>query len=133
MVQKEPQPKVAARDRVARVLAGLEVVGSFCARRAARPDDLHIEVRGVGSLRLPVPKEQARQLIRVARPARYGLGQATLLDPRVRDTWEVPKSRVKIDQRRWNKTLLPVLDQLRADLGLPAGCRLKAELHSMLV
>jgi len=80
-----------------------------------------------------VTNEQARDLIRIARPARYGLGEATLLDPRVRDTWEVPKSRVKIDQRRWNKTLLPVLDQLRADLALPAACRLKAELHSMLV
>ncbi|MGH9280432.1 MAG: 2OG-Fe(II) oxygenase [Acidimicrobiales bacterium] len=80
-----------------------------------------------------MPKEQARELIRIARPARYGLGEATLLDPRVRDTWEVPKSRVKIDQRRWNKTLLPVLDQLRADLALPDACRLKAELHSMLV
>lgn len=56
-----------------------------------------------------------------------------MVDPRVRDTWEVPKSRVKIDQRSWNKTLLPVLGQLRADLGLPAGRRLKAELHSMLV
>ncbi len=125
--------KIAARDRLARLIAGLDVAGSFCASRTAPPDDLHIEVRGVGLLRLPVPKEQARQLIRIARPARYGLGEATLLDPRVRDTWEVPKSRVKIDQRRWNKTLLPVLDQLRADLGLPARCRLKAELHSMLV
>lgn len=132
MVQ-EPRPSIAARDRLARLLAGLEVAGSFCARKTAPPEDLHIEVRGVGSVRLPVPKEQARQLIHVARPARYGLGEATLLDARVRDTWEVPKSRVKIDQRRWNKTLLPVLDQLRADLGFPPRCRLKAELHSMLV
>lgn len=132
MVQ-EPRPSAAARDRLARVLAGLEVAGSFCAKRTAPPEDLHIEVRGVGPVRLPVPKEQARRLVRVARPARYGLGEATLVDPRVRDTWEVPKSRVKIDQRRWNKTLLPVLDQLRADLGLAGGSRLKAELHSMLV
>lgn len=82
----EPRPKIAARDRLASLLAGLDVAGSFCASRTARLDDLHIEVRGVGSLRLPVPKEQARQLIGVARPARYGLGKATLLDPRVRDT-----------------------------------------------
>ena len=126
-------PVVAARDRLAGLLADLEAAGSFCARRTAPPDDLLVEVRGVGSLRFPVPKEQARQLIRAARPARYGLGEATLVDPKVRDTWEVPKSRVRIDQRRWNRTLLPVLDRLRADLGLGSGCRLKAELHSMLV
>ncbi|MGH9152310.1 MAG: 2OG-Fe(II) oxygenase, partial [Acidimicrobiales bacterium] len=132
MVQ-EPRSRPAARDRLASLLAGLGAAGSYCASRTAPTDDLHIEVRGVGALRLPVPKEQARRLIGVARPARHGLGEATLLDRRVRDTWEVPKSRVKIDQRRWSKTLLPVLDELRADLGLPAGCRLTAELHAMLV
>jgi len=69
----------------------------------------------------------------VARPARYGLRDETLLDKRVRDTWEIPKSRLKIDQRRWKRTLLPVLERLRSDLGLPAGCTLKAELHNALV
>ncbi|MGH3442325.1 MAG: 2OG-Fe(II) oxygenase [Nitriliruptorales bacterium] len=51
----------------------------------------------------------------------------------MRDTFEIPKSRVKIDKRSWNRTLLPVLDRLRDDLGLPSDCRLRAELHSMLV
>jgi hypothetical protein len=36
-------------------------------------------------------------------------------------------------QRRWNQTLLPVLDKLGHDLGLPSGCTVTAELHSMLV
>ena len=40
---------------------------------------------------------------------------------------------MKIDRRRWNRTLLPVLEELRADLGLADGCRLEAELHSFLV
>lgn len=107
--------------------------GSSSAHATAGAEDLHLEVRGVGRVQLPVPNEQARQLIGVARPARYGLGEQTLRDPRVRDTWEVPKSRVRIDQRRWNKTLVPALERLGGDLGLPAGRPLKAELHSMLV
>ncbi len=122
-----------AGQRLAAVLGGLDVPGSFSARRAAPPDDLSIDVRGVGRLRFPVPGEQARQLCRIARPARYGRGAQTLLDRRVRDTWEIPRSRVKIDKRRWSRTLVPVLDALRKDLGLPSGCRLEAELHSMLV
>jgi hypothetical protein len=40
---------------------------------------------------------------------------------------------VRIDRRRWNKALGPVLDALRAELGLPDGCRLRAELHSVLM
>ncbi len=126
-------PPLEARERLAALLGAVETPGSFSSKRTAPPADLTLEVRGVGPIRYPVPKAQARQLISIARPARYGLGEQTLLDTRVRDTWEVPKTRVKIDQRRWNKTLLPMLDGLRADLGLPAGCRFKAELHSMLV
>ncbi len=77
-------------------------------------DDLHLEVRGLGLLALPLPDAQARQLCRLAKPARYGRGEKTLLDRRVRDTWEIPTSLVKIDKRRWDKTLRPVIGHLRA-------------------
>lgn len=122
-----------AGEHLALLLGQVTAPGSFSAQRTAPVDDLHIEVRGLGPLALPVPDDQAKQLRQLSRPARYGQGEQTLLDPRVRDTSEIPKARVKLDKRRWNKTLLPVLDGLRADLGLPAGCALKADLHSMLV
>lgn len=86
-----------------------------------------------GALRLPVTAAQAKQLRLVARPAKYGQGEDTVFDRRVRDTWEIPLSRVKIDKRRWNQTLTPMLDTIRRDLGLPATARLRAELHSMLL
>ncbi len=122
-----------AAQRLAVALGELDMPGSFSARKAAPADDLNVEVRGVGALRFPVPDEQARQLCEIARPARHGRGEQTLLDRRVRNTWEIPPSRVRIDKRRWSKTLVPALDALRDDLGLPSGCRLEAELQSMLV
>jgi hypothetical protein len=106
---------------------------AFTARQTATAEDLDLEVKGVGKIRFPISPTRAKRLCKLARPARYGRGEQTLLDRQVRDTWEIPKSRVKIDKRRWNRTLLPVLEALRADLGLPESCRLKAELHSMLV
>lgn len=105
----------------------------FSAARTAPVDDLRLEVRGVGPIELPVPEGQARRLCEIGRPARYGRGEQTLLDPAVRNTWEIAKSRVKIDKRRFDRTLLTVVDGLREDLGLPAGCRLRPELHSVLV
>lgn len=51
----------------------------------------------------------------------------------MRDTWEVAKSRISIDQSRWNETLATQLDRIRRDLGLPDGHKLKAHLHNMLV
>jgi hypothetical protein len=123
----------AARDRLASLLSAVSSVGSFSARRMARPDDLRIEVRGVGQVEIPVLAGQAEQLCALARPARFGRREQTLLDPAVRDTFEVPKSRIKIDKRRWDRTLGPVLAGVATDLGLPGECWLEAEFHAMLV
>ncbi|MDP9120100.1 MAG: 2OG-Fe(II) oxygenase, partial [Acidobacteriota bacterium] len=120
-------------DQIAELLSKVGARGTFTSRRTAAADDLHLEVKGLGRLRFPISRARAQRLCRLARPARYGRGKQTLLDRRVRDTWEIPKSRVKIDQRQWKRTLLPVLEALRADLGTPDGFRLKAELHNMLV
>ena len=123
----------AARHDLAALLAGAASPAAFSASRSVPTSDLQLEVRGVGPIRLPVSQAQARQLCQVARPARYGHGELTILDRGIRDTWEIPKSRVKIDARRWNRTLRPALDRLGRDLGLPSGSELRAKLHSMLV
>ena len=51
----------------------------------------------------------------------------------MRDTWEVPKSKISIDQSRWAETLAVHLNRIRRDLGLPDGYQLKAQLHNMRV
>jgi len=115
------------------LLAGITRPGAFAVRTSLPPEALRLEVRGVGRVPLPVTKSRARRLRAVARPARYGLRERTVLDKRVRDAWEIPKSRVKIDRRRWNEVLRPELDRIRHRLGLPEGCKLKAELHNLLL
>ncbi len=115
------------------MLRGIQGGGSFATKRTAPAKDLDVEVKGVGPLRFPVTAAQAKELRLIARPAKYGDGERTVLDRRVRDTWEVPLSRVRIDQRRWNLTLRPMLDAIRDDLALPATSTLTAQLHSMLV
>jgi len=119
--------------QVGEILGTVGAPGAFTAQRTATADDLDIEVKGVGRLRFPISRAQAQRLCSIARPASYGLGEATLYDGRVRNTWEIPKSRVKIDQRSWRRTLLPVLDAMRSDLGLPDGSKLRAVFHGMLV
>ncbi|MEO6493316.1 MAG: 2OG-Fe(II) oxygenase [Ilumatobacteraceae bacterium] len=121
------------REELAALLVRLRGDGSFATRRTAPAADLVINVKGVGQLKLPLPASHAKELRLVARPAKYGHGEHTILDRRVRDTWEVPRSRVRIDQRRWNLTLHPMLDSIRDDLALPAASVLTAQLHSMLV
>jgi len=118
---------------IAELLTNIKASGSFAARRTASADDLHLEVKGVGGITWPISTATARRLCATARPARYGLKDQTRLDPRVRDTFEIPKTRIRIDQRKWRNTFRPMLDQIRRDLGFPEGARLRAELHNMLV
>ena len=123
----------SALEKISQVLERIGMAGSYATRHVVAADDLNLEVKGVGRVRLPVAATTARKLCAVARPARHGFKDQTRLDTSVRDTWEIAKSRVSIDQRRWKKTLVPMLDRIRGDLGLPDGCHLEASLHNMLV
>ncbi|MDE3133763.1 MAG: 2OG-Fe(II) oxygenase [Acidobacteriota bacterium] len=125
--------EAAVLDRLAELLSGTTEAGVFSAGMTVPADDLALEVLGVGPIKFPVSAEQAAQLCELSRPARHGQGARTVLDRRVRDTWEVPKPLVKIDGQRFERTLRPSLDHLGQELGLPLGDRLRAELHAMLV
>ena len=126
-------PAVPVIDRIQQVLASAGTPGTFATRHIAGTDDIYFDVVGVGAVPLPLSHRTAQKLCEVARPARYGLREKTLLDPRVRDTWEIGKRQIKLDTRHWQRTLDPKLDLIAGDLGLPDGAKLRAELHNLLV
>lgn len=105
----------------------------FCSKTTVDYHDLNLSIKDFGPVKLPLSTASAKKLIKLAKPAKYGWRDQTLLDKNIRDVWEIAKSRVKIDNRTWNKTLTPLLDKFRAKLGLPEGARLKPHLHNMLV
>jgi hypothetical protein len=98
---------------------------------------LHLQVKGVGALKLPLAPGTVKSLIEVAQPAQFGWRDQTLLDKRVRNTWEIPAECLKIGDAGWRKALQSALDELTIDLGLPARGRrtsaLRAHLHNMLI
>lgn len=100
-------------------------VGS--AKRSRSTKSLHLEVEGVGRVQMPIVAEQAEQLCRVGSLAHYGLGEDTLLDRAVRDTWKIPEDKIVSDIMRWQPTLDAVVQQLADDLGIPDGSWLRAE------
>lgn len=109
---------------VSRELSRIRGVGTFALTRQLPAGALDISVQDVGALVLPLTSASAEALRKVARPARYGLREKTVLDLSVRDAWEVPKSRIKIDQRAWKAKLAPELEQIRIALGLPEDPRI---------
>lgn len=134
-----PQPDAShpmahqALEQIGQLLARIGTPGAFASSRSTKAEDLHIEVYGVGRLRFPLTGAAARGLCGIARPAQHGYKDQTRLDRRVRDCWEIPAELISIDPSRWNRTLIPQLDHLRRDLGLPHACRLHAELHNLLI
>jgi len=69
----------------------------------------------------------------VARPAHFGHREETILDPAVRDTWEISPDLVSLGGPSWALALEGALTELADELGVPAGNRLEAELHALLV
>ena len=106
-------PDMRVIDRIAQVLASTGALGTFATRRTASANELRLDVVGVGPIPLPLSPANARRLCGIAHPARYGLRDQTLLDRNVRDAWQIGKRQVKIDARRWRRTLDPELEQPR--------------------
>ncbi len=114
-------------------LAELGVAGSFAVRRQEPADALVLEVDGVGAIRFPVTSTTARALIAVAVRSPYGWKDKTIVDPKVRDGWELPKSKVRIDGRRWNPHLRVQLEAMKAKLGLSGSGTLTATLDKLTI
>jgi len=118
---------------VARELGRIAGGASFAVTRTLPASALDFSVKDVGPVTVPLTARGAEALRKVARPARYGLREKTVLDLSVRDAWEVPKSRIQMDEQAWQTRLEPELQRIHAALGLPAGTRLTAELHNLLI
>ncbi len=122
-------------DPIEKILASLKPEGTsaFCSKIVVPINDLKIQVKEVGELCLPLKPRLVKSLIKQSKPAKYGLKEKTLLDKDVRDVWEIPKSRIKINQRQWKKSFDAALSQLKTSLGLSEQSKLKAELHNLVI
>jgi hypothetical protein len=118
---------------VTSALAAIQPGGTFATELSCPSGGLRIQVDGVGALRFPVTDAAVRKLCLQARPAPFGKRDRTLYDRRVRDGWELPASKIAIDEPLWQRTLGPALAIVQQRLGLPVDGRLEAEFDKLLV
>lgn len=95
--------------------------------------DFVLTVDGIGPIGLPVTRKTAHALCGMASPAMHGHKDQTRLDPDVRDTWEIPASRLSLDGSAWPRFLKKLMTRVTKDLAMPEGVSLRAELHNLLV
>lgn len=91
-----------------------------------------LEVEGVGTIRFPLGKTQANQLIRKCTQAPYGKGTKTVVDTRVRRVWELDPQQFELTNPGWDELIAIVVGDVQKQLGLERA-KLTAHLYKLLV
>ncbi|MCZ2340670.1 MAG: 2OG-Fe(II) oxygenase [Bacteroidales bacterium] len=93
--------------------------------------DPGLSVTGLGRITFPLKRKAERSLIAACQVAPYGKGTETLVDERVRKTFELDPTQFTLSPE-WNTAIAEVTRTTAQSLGLPAE-RLKAHLYKLLV
>jgi len=118
-------------EELAKILALVDRPGDFYAVGRTELLVPRIEVEGVGLIALPLLAAQAKRLIKVATRAPYGHGAETVVDTKVRRTWQMEASRIAIGGKHWAHTLAGII--ARAVEGLGVTGSVTAALYKLLI
>ena len=91
-----------------------------------------MSVDPVGRVAFPILGAQASSLVAAAERAPYGRGPDTVLDPSVRDCWQIDANRVHLSGAGWEKTIRSILESVADGLGCQRDA-LSAQLYKLLV
>ncbi|KAI4233146.1 MAG: hypothetical protein LQ349_004580, partial [Xanthoria aureola] len=91
-------------------------------------------VHGLGSIALPLFEREARRLKQACHRAPFGRGSETLVDTKVRDTWELNADQFVLRSHAWQATLDNTLRRVAQALGVAGGSTaIRAELYKLLL
>jgi len=91
-----------------------------------------LEVEGLGAVRLPLGKTQARKLAKLCHQAPYGKGTETVIDLDVRRTWELDPAEFQLTNPKWDALLATIVGTVQQELGLE-NRKLTAHLYKLLL
>lgn len=117
--------------KLAEILSGVDRTGDFFVSGQIEFPLPRIEVEGVGTIALPLLPAQAKQLIKAATRAPYGRGQDTVVDTKVRRTWQIEGAHVAISGRHWPQTLATIVERAAEGLGVTGP--VAADLYKLLI
>ena len=115
-----PHVEYASGAALTDLLQSVDRPGDYCAHGRLYPPMPTVEVEGVGALSFPVLGAQIEALIVAAERAPYGKGSETIVDPTVRDCWQVDAARLRIGGRAWDDTFATILGAAAEGLGCDA-------------
>jgi len=118
-------------DGLSKAVAKATRSAKFCAVGSLPGVHPGIEVEHLGLIKLPLTRTKAKELVAQCSVAPYGKGTKTLVDPKVRNTFELDPATLMLSDR-WKEAIARVTQQAAVALGLPAE-QLEAKLYKLLV
>ena len=103
----------------------------FCCGGTILNADPCIEVGNIGVLKFPLKPKTVKSLVEHCQIAPFGKGTKTIVDTKVRNTFELSPDRFRVSDE-WNAKVAGVVAKVAAELGLPPD-ELQAELYKLLV
>jgi len=122
---------VEVRQSLLDLLAGLDEASRFASVGQVPTVLPGLEVKGLGSIGVPVAPADAKRIIGKASQAPYGRGEATVVDTDVRRVWQLEPSQFALRNDAWGEAMAGVVDAVRKDLGIRG--KVSAELYKLLV
>lgn len=90
-----------------------------------------LSVQNIGQISFPVQETQLNQLIDLAEAAPYGKGEKTIIDKKVRRTWQFNDDQIDLNGKHWDNDLASILNEVKEEFG--ASCDINAELYKLLI
>jgi hypothetical protein len=103
----------------------------FCAVGCLPDVDPGMKVEGLGTVKLPLKRTTAKELVASCQLAPYGKGTQTLVNKNVRNTFELDPKKFRLSGE-WNVAIADTMPFVAEQLGLPAD-QLEARLYKLLM
>jgi len=104
---------------------------NFCVAGCLPKVEPCLVVEGLGAVQLPLKRGTAMQLVASCRVAPYGKGTRTLVNTKVRDTFELDPKKFRLSDA-WNAAIAETTQAVSKQLELPPE-QLEARLYKLLV
>ncbi|MHB1422348.1 MAG: 2OG-Fe(II) oxygenase [Gemmataceae bacterium] len=129
--KKKNQNNSTVAERLTQAIGQAVRSAKFCVAGCLPVVDPHIEVDGLGAMKLPLKRTAAKELVACCQDAPYGKGTRTLIDKQVRNTYELDPQKFRLSDA-WNAVIAEAMHPVAEQLGLPAD-QLQAKLYKLLV
>ena len=116
-----------------RLMEKVENPGTFSVSGTFASNSPGLKVKGLGFVSLPLPKSQAKKLIKLSEQAPFGRGEDTIVDTTVRNVWQLSPEQFELTNPEWD-TLLQ--NTIHKSIGQPLGlgeCKIEYEPYKLLI